>query len=212
MPGGLGFATTTTSAACFLHCRTEVRHRGTVSDCGFQNGEANTTAERRALGIALGLNATMFLVEATAGLIAGSSALLADAIDMLADAVGYGIALFAIGRSALFKTRAARASGLMLGILGLSVIVETVRRAVVGSAPEGTVMLAVATLALMVNATVLRMLARYRAGEVHLRASWIFTRADVSANVAVILAAVLVRMTQSRVPDLVVGLAIGVYV
>ena len=53
MPGGLGFATTTTSAACFLHCRTEVRHRGTVSDCGFQNGEANTTAERRALGIAL---------------------------------------------------------------------------------------------------------------------------------------------------------------
>jgi len=46
----------------------------------------------------------------------------------------------------------------MLGILGLSVIVETVRRAVVGSAPEGTVMLAVATLALMVNATVLRML------------------------------------------------------
>jgi IS30 family transposase len=30
------------------------------------------------------------------------------------------------------------------------------------------------------------MLARYRQGEVHLRASWIFTRADVIANLAVI--------------------------
>ena len=73
-------------------------------------------------------------------------------------------------------------------------------------------MLAVATLSLIVNTAVLRMLARYRRGDVHLRASWIFTRADVIANVAVILAGILVRWTQSSVPDLVVGLAIGVYV
>jgi Co/Zn/Cd efflux system component len=73
-------------------------------------------------------------------------------------------------------------------------------------------MLAVATLALIVNALVLRMLARYRDGEVHLRASWIFARADVIANAGVILAALLVRMTHSRFPDLFMGLAIGVYV
>ena len=183
-----------------------------MSHCGCHSTEAKTRAERRPLGIAIGLNATMFLVGATAGWLAGSSALLADALDMLADAVGYGIALFAIDRSALFKTRAAQASGLILGVLGVSVIAETVRRAVVGSAPDGVVMLSVATLSLIVNATVLRMLARYRAGEVHLRASWIFTRADVIANVGVMLAAVLVRMTGSRAPDLVMGLAIGVYV
>jgi Co/Zn/Cd efflux system component len=56
------------------------------------------------------------------------------------------------------------------------------------------------------------MLARYRQGEVHLRASWIFTRADVIANLAVILAALLVKVTQSRMPDIVIGLAIGIYV
>jgi Co/Zn/Cd efflux system component len=56
------------------------------------------------------------------------------------------------------------------------------------------------------------MLARYRQGEVHLRASWIFTRADAIANLAVILAALLVRVTQSRMPDIVIGLAIGVHV
>jgi Co/Zn/Cd efflux system component len=56
------------------------------------------------------------------------------------------------------------------------------------------------------------MLARYRQGEVHLRASWIFTRADVIANLAVILAVLLLKVTQSRTPDIVTGLAIGVYV
>lgn len=183
-----------------------------MSDCGCHSAEAKTGAERHALGIALALNATMFVVEGTAGWLAGSSSLLADALDMLADALGYGIALFAIGHSLLFKTRAAHASGLMLGVLGMSVIVETIRRAVVGSAPEGAVMLAVAMLSLIVNATVLRMLARYRDGEVHLRASWIFTRADVIANIGVILAAVLVRMTHSRFPDLIMGLVIGMYV
>jgi cation diffusion facilitator family transporter len=169
-------------------------------------------SERRALRLALGLNVTMFLVGSIAGWIAGSSALLADALDMLADAVAYGIALSAIGRSPLFKTRAAHASGLILAILGVSVIAETARRAVVGNTPEGAVMLAVATLSLIVNATVLRMLARYRADEVHLRASWIFTRADVVANIAVIIAAILVRWTRTSVPDLIVGFAIGVYV
>jgi Co/Zn/Cd efflux system component len=128
---------------------------------------------------------------------------------MLADAFGYGVALFAIGRSTILKARAAQVGGLMLGILGVSVMVEAMRRAVVSSAPEGAVMLVVAMLSLIVNATVLRMLARYREGDVHLRASWIFTRADLIANVAVILAALLVRATSSRMPDLVIGIAIG---
>ena len=183
-----------------------------MSECGCHSEEAKTRAERRVLGIALALNAAMFVIEGVAGWIAGSSSLLADALDMLADALGYAIALFAIGRSLAFKAGAARASGLMLGILGVSVIAETLRRVVVGSAPEGAVMIAIATLALIVNAIVLWMLARYRDGEVHMRASWIFTRADVIANAAVILAALLVRLTHSRFPDLTMGLAIGIYV
>ena len=73
-------------------------------------------------------------------------------------------------------------------------------------------MMAVAFVSLLVNATVLRMLGRYREGEVHLRATWIFTRIDVIANVGVMLSGLLVLLTGSRFPDLVVGGAIGVYV
>jgi hypothetical protein len=73
-------------------------------------------------------------------------------------------------------------------------------------------MMAVAFLSLLVNANVLRMLGRYREGEVHLRATWIFTRVDVIANVGVMLSGLVVLLTGSRFPDLFMGSAIGVYV
>jgi Co/Zn/Cd efflux system component len=92
------------------------------------------------------------------------------------------------------------------------VVIEAVRRAVVGAEPEGWIIVGMATLSLLVNATVFRMLAKYRDGEVHLRATWIFTRADVVANLGVILAGFLVLATGTAWPDLVIGVAIGLYV
>jgi Co/Zn/Cd efflux system component len=53
---------------------------------------------------------------------------------------------------------------------------------------------------------------KYREGEVHLRASWIFTRADVVANVSVIASGIAVLLTGFRALDLVVGAGIGLYV
>lgn len=73
-------------------------------------------------------------------------------------------------------------------------------------------MIAVAAVALAVNATVLRLLGKQRQQEVHIRATWIFTRADVVANSAVILSGIAVLATGIRYFDLVVGAAIGLYV
>jgi cation diffusion facilitator family transporter len=154
----------------------------------------------------------MFLIGTAAGLMARSSGLLADAIDMLADACAYSIALLAIGRSDKFKRRAAFASGVILGVLGLGIIGDAARRALTNSHPEGVTMLTVASLSLTVNLTVLRLLRSFRQGEVHLRATWLFTRADVIANLGVILAGALVLWTGSRFPDLILGAAIGLYV
>jgi divalent metal cation (Fe/Co/Zn/Cd) transporter len=47
---------------------------------------------------------------------------------------------------------------------------------------------------------------------VHLRATWICTRADVVANAGVIVSGVLVAATGFRIADLIVAAAIGVYV
>jgi cation diffusion facilitator family transporter len=181
--------------------------------CGCHSDQSvETAAQRGVLRLALGLNATMFVVGMVAGLIGQSSSLIADALDMLADASAYAIALGAVGRSARFKAGAASLSGGLLLVLGILVLLDVGRRALVGSEPESMVMMAVAFVSLLVNATVLRMLGRYREGEVHLRATWIFTRVDVIANIGVMLSGLLVWLTGSRFPDLVMGAAIGIYV
>jgi cation diffusion facilitator family transporter len=180
--------------------------------CGHSDESTETASQRRVLRIALALNATMFIVGVVAGLVGQSSSLIADALDMPADASAYAIALGAIGRSTRFKAGAATLSGSLLLLLGVLVLLDVGRRALFGSEPESLVMMAVALLSLIVNATVLRTLGRYREGEVHLRATWIFTRVDVIANVAVMLSGLVVLLTGSQFPDLIVGGAIGIYV
>ncbi len=183
-----------------------------MSGCGCEADEAKTAAEQRVLRIALGLNAVMFVVGLVAGLIAQSSGLIADSLDMLADATAYAIALVAVRRDDRFKAWAAGLSGAVLLLLGLGVVGDAARRGLFGSAPKGEIMIAVATLSLIVNATVLKMLGAVRQGGVHLYASWIFTRADVIANIGVILSGAVVWLAGIRYVDLIVGGVIGAYV
>lgn len=173
---------------------------------------ADTAAQRRVLRALLAINATLFLVEALAGWLADSAGLLADSLDMLADAAVYALSLYAVGRAARLKVRAATLSGLLQVLLGLSVLLETGRRFLFGSEPAGAPMMAVGLLALAANIACMALLARHRAGEVHMRASWIFSANDVIANAGVIASGLLVTLSGSRLPDLVIGALIAVVV
>ena len=173
----------------------------------------STTADsqRRALWWVLGINAAMFAVELVAGIVAQSTGLVADSLDMLADASIYAIALMAAGDVAS-QRRSARASGWVQLALAALVLVEVLRRAAAGSEPVEGLMVAVGLLALAANLTCVALLARHRRGGAHLRASWIFTTNDALANLGVILAGVLVGVTGSAIPDLVIGAAIAALV
>ncbi len=183
-----------------------------MSDCGCSPPPIETAAQKRVLWIALLLNALMFVVEVTTGILVNSAGLVADGLDMLSDAAVYVVALIAIGSSLRFKANAAMVSGLVLLALGIGLIVEVVRRFFEGGTPEGLWMIAVSVVALAVNIIVLRLLSQQRSDEVHMRAAWIFTRADVIANGAVILSGIAVLLTGLRQFDLAVGAAIGAYV
>ena len=183
-----------------------------MTECGCEVPDVKTDEERRVLRIALGLNAAMAVIGGFAGWIAQSAGLLADALDMLSDATAYAIALMAIGRTALFKIRAATLSGGILLVLGVGVLAEVGRRLIYGAEPVSEWMIATATLSLVVNLVVMRMLAPMRSGEVHLRATWLFTRADVVANLGVILAGILVLWLAVPYPDFIIGALIGLYV
>ena len=91
-------------------------------------------------------------------------------------------------------------------------LAEVVRRLVFGSAPEAPLMIIVAFAALIANTTSMWLLARHRQGGAHMRASWIFTTNDVIANLGVIVAAGLVQLLGSNVPDLVVATGIALVV
>ena len=182
-----------------------------MSDCGCHH-EAKSAQERRILTIALVLNAAMAVIGGVAGWMGQSTGLLADALDMLSDATAYAIGLAAIGRGARFKANAAWLSGSVLLVLGLGVLLEVGRRVFQGAEPLSGWMIGTACLSLVVNLTVLRLLAPLKSGEVHLRATWIFTRADVVANVGVVVAGLLVLVLASPYPDYVIGTLIGLYV
>lgn len=180
--------------------------------CECTEASANTEAERKTLRIALALNAAMFVIGTIAGLWAQSTGILADALDMLTDAIAYGLALMAVSRGLAFKKNAARWSGGVLVLLGAGILGEVARRWFFGSEPAGPVMMAYSGVSLAVNLYVLSQLTKFKGGEVHLRASYICTRADVLANIAVFLSGGIVAATGMQTVDLVVGFAIGLYV
>lgn len=174
--------------------------------------EAESQAQRNVLVTLLTINAAMFVVEAVTGVLAESTGLIADSLDMLADAVVYGIGLYAVGRAASVKIRAAFASGYFQMALALVVVLDVSRRAVLGSDPDSIVMVLVGLVALFANVVCLVLISRHRDGGVHMRASWIFSRNDVIANAGVVLGGGLVYMSGTRWPDLVVGMAIAIVV
>lgn len=165
-----------------------------------------TDGDQRSVLITLLLiNAVMFLLEMIFGVLAQSTALIADALDMLADAAVYGVSLYAVGKAATGKIKAAQLSGVFQIILALGVAVEIIRRTFWGSDPEPLYMVGVSMVALAANMACLVLIAKHRDGDVHMRASWIFSKNDVLANLGVILSGVLVYTLDSRWPDLVVG-------
>ena len=183
-----------------------------MSGCGCSDIEIKNRSEAKVLWQLLAINAVMFLIEFVIGWLAQSTGLIADSLDMLADAGVYGIGLYAVGRSLRAKTHAATISGVFQLALAILVVVDVLRRYVVGSEPLGMLMIGVALVALLANLACLALLAKHRNGEVHMRASWIFSTNDVLANLGVILAGVLVYATGSRTPDLLIGLIIALLV
>ncbi len=182
-----------------------------MGSCGC-DPEVTERLERRTLTILLSINLTMFVVEGAAGWVADSTGLIADSLDMLADASVYGIALIAVGRSNDAQRRAGAASGYLQILLGLGVLVDVARRFIFGSEPVSELMMIVGAIALAANVTCLLLLAKHREGGLHMRASWIFSTNDVIANLSVIVSGGLVAILSSRIPDLVIGLAISALV
>ncbi|MBI5899536.1 MAG: cation transporter [Rhodocyclales bacterium] len=176
----------------------------TCADAGGQNPRY-----RRALWIALIINALMFGVEFAGGVVAGSVSLLADAIDFAGDAANYGLSLAVLSMGLVWRARAALVKGLSMGAYGVFVLGKAAWTAHAGAVPEPLTMGAVALLALLANLAVAAMLYAFRDGDANMRSVWLCSRNDAIGNLAVMLAAAGVFGSGAGWPDWVVAIVMG---
>jgi Co/Zn/Cd efflux system component len=180
-------------------------HHDHDHDHGLPEGAAVPPGYRRALWIALAVNALMFLVEIGAGVSAHSVSLLADAVDFFGDAGNYGLSLMVLAMGAAARARAAMFKAATMVLFGAAVLARAAWAAFTGEPPEPLTMGIVGTLALAANVGVAVLLYAYREGDANMRSVWLCTRNDAIGNLAVLLAAVGVFGTGTRWPDLLVA-------
>lgn len=164
---------------------------------------------RRALWIALVVNALMFGVEIFGGLQSASTSLLADAVDFFGDAANYGVSLMVLSMAAIWRSRAALFKGLCMGAFGVFVLGKTAWSVAAGVVPEPVTMGIIGLLALSANLGVAALLYAFRSGDANMRSVWLCTRNDAIGNVAVMLAAAGVFGSGSGWPDWLVALLMG---
>ena len=180
--------------------------------------------DRARLAVALGLALAVLALEVVGGLLAGSVALLADAAHVGGDAAGVGLALFAaamagrpstpqrtFGWQRLEVLVAAVNAGLLLVVTGW-VLVEAAGRLRTPSEVEPVTMLAVAALGLVANAVSLLVLAGADRTNLNVRGAYLEVLADLLGSVAVVVAAVVIALTELDRADSAAAVLIAVAV
>lgn len=163
----------------------------------------------RVLWVVLSINAVMFLVETVAGFVAHSTSLLADGLDMFGDALVYALTLFALSQSTRWQAGAALFKGGFMAAFGLGVLAEAGWKIFFPVMPSAETMGVVGGVALLANLGCFLLLYTHRSDNLNMSSTWVCSRNDVIANVAVLLAAATSALLASRWPDIVVGVGIA---
>jgi cobalt-zinc-cadmium efflux system protein len=187
-------------------------------------GHGVAAGARRALWITLGLNAALLVVEVAAGMAFSSLALLADAAHEGSDVVALGVALVAqalmtrAGSSRhTYGLRRAEALGAQVNavlLLGAAVwvFVEAAQRLESPEAVDGAGVIAIASIALMVNVGSAIALGRVRARDLNLRGAWLHMVGDAAGSIGALLAGIAVVAFDATRADAIASIFIGVFI
>jgi len=180
-----------------------------VSVYNFTSTIDNADREKKILWQVLAINFFFFTLELNTGYISNSMGLVADSLDMLADSIVYGLALFAVGGTITHKKNIAKSAGYFQLILTVSGLIEVIRRFIgTETVPVFQIMIIISIFALLGNGLCLYLLQKSKSKEAHMQASMIFTSNDVIVNLGVIVAGGLVYLSNSKYPDLIVGIIV----
>jgi len=164
---------------------------------------------RKVLIVVLVINAVLFVGEAGAGLLAHSTALLADSLDMLGDSLVYAFSLYVLWRSAEWRATAAVLKGIVMAAFGIGVLVEAVYKITAAGVPIAETMGITGLVVMFGNGLCFLLLFRHRSDDLNMRSTWLCSRNDIIANLAVLVAAMGVKVFDASWPDVLVGAAIA---
>ncbi|HHH53718.1 MAG TPA: cation transporter, partial [Bacteroidetes bacterium] len=184
-----------------------------LSHINFEENTETQKSQSRLLWSVLIINFAFFIIEMITGFFSNSMGLVADSLDMLADSFVYGLSLMAVGTTVLRKKKVATISGYFQIFLATIGLIEVIRRFVFSeSLPDFKLMIIISIFALIANAVSLYILQQSKSSEAHIKASMIFTSNDVIINIGVIIAGILVLLTGSKYPDLIIGAIVFIIV
>ncbi len=168
---------------------------------------AHTKSNIKRVQIALVLTASFMIVEVVGGILSGSLALLADAGHMLTDTMALALAAVAFRVSSRpadskrsygyqrFQILAAFVNGLSLLLIVGWILIEAVRRLMSPSEVMGPMMLAVASVGLLVNVFAFIVLHGGDRDNMNIRAATLHVAGDLLGSVAAIIAAIVIIVT-----------------
>jgi Co/Zn/Cd efflux system component len=164
---------------------------------------------RQTVLLVAALNLVWFGAEFVAALRIGSVSLLADSIDFLEDASVNLLIAFALGWTAVARSRLGVVLAGLMVVPAAAVLWTVWAKVSAPVVPDAGVLTWVGLGALVINLACAFLLARFRAEKGSLtRAAFLSARNDALANVGIIAAGLLTLTWASIWPDLVVGLAI----
>ena len=178
----------------------------------------------RAFIIGIALNLAFVVVETIYGFAANSMALLADAGHNLSDVLGLVVAL---GGALLVKRRpsprftygfkkssilAALINALLLLVAVGAIIAEAIRRLANPEPSNGTTVMAVAAVGIVVNGITAWLFARGRQGDINVRGAFLHMASDALVSAAVVVAGLLMLRTGATWIDPVISLVVAVVI
>jgi cation diffusion facilitator family transporter len=165
--------------------------------------------QSKILKIVLLINIVLFCLTAFYGWSASSTGLMSESIDDFGDAVTYALSLYVIYKSNQMKAKVAFVKGCLILLGALFVLSQVILHIMDNTVPIFETMGVVAFIALLLNLTCFLLLTRYREQDINMSSVWECSRNDILNNVSIIVASVLVWMTNLGWADIAVGLVLS---
>ncbi len=186
-----------------------------------------TAASRKTesrLWLGLGLASTIALIEFLGGLTSNSLALVSDAGHVLTDALTFGISIGTIRLARMPHTSkwtygyhraeifAALVNGAVLTGVAFLVIYEAYLRLLQPSNIQANLVIAIATIALLANLTMMRLFSQTWKTSLNIRGVFLHAASDVLSSTGVIITGIIILTTSYTKADPIIAILIGILI